>query len=125
MVDTDQQVAYVIICVSEEAEVRAALQRDVQDICGSGIPVEACASAKDALALTDKISTTNVRLPLIITGQALPDMSGVDLLLTLHEKPGYRATRKVLLFAQTTVEDLARALEHGALQRTLPQPWEP
>ncbi|MBU0719498.1 MAG: cyclic nucleotide-binding domain-containing protein [Planctomycetes bacterium] len=124
MVDTDHQAVYVIICVSGEAEVCAALQREVQDICGAGIPVKACACAQDALALTDMISTDNVRVPLIITGQVLPDMSGVDLLLALHEKPGYRATRKVLLSAQTTVEDLARALEHGALQRTLPQPWE-
>jgi len=116
---------YVIICVDAEAEALAALHREVSDFCGSEMKVRACSDAEQALALIEELDSSGVRVPLIITAHVLPGMSGIDLLLALHEKPRCRATRKVLASARANVSDLTRALNAGALHRNILKPWTP
>ena len=116
---------YVVICVDDEPEVLAALRRDLERICSPAVDVEACAGADQVLELVEELSPPEVRVPLVIADHVMPGMSGVDLLLALHDKPDYRATRKVLLSARTTLEDVTRALNQGALHRSLSKPWTP
>lgn len=114
---------YVVVCIDDQPETLAAMRRDVAQICGPGIRVEACTDAREALTLVDKFRAPDVRVPLIITEHALPGMTGVDLLLALQEKADFRATRKVLASARVNVADLSRALNRGALHRIITKPW--
>ncbi len=114
---------YVAICVDGDAATCGSLRNEVAEICGPLIDVRACTDGEQALALLDRLSASGVRAPLVITEQALPGMSGVDLLLALRDRPESHATRKVVASSRVTVEDLTRALDQGALHRVLPRPW--
>jgi CheY-like chemotaxis protein len=121
---SEEAVRYRVICVDAEPEALAALRQQLDQICGPEIEVEACPDAEEALALVEELDASRVRVPLIVAEQALPGISGVDLLLALHEKPGYRATRKALVSARVGAADLTRALNRGALQRSIAKPWD-
>ncbi|MCP4594748.1 MAG: cyclic nucleotide-binding domain-containing protein [bacterium] len=115
---------YTVLCVAGEAEVLDGLVRDVRSQCGAAFEVEACPSAARALDLVERINPIEARVPLVMTAPVLPDGSGVELLLTLHERPDYRATRKLLLSDGLVLDELAQALEQGAVHRVLCQPWD-
>ncbi|MBU0637611.1 MAG: cyclic nucleotide-binding domain-containing protein [Planctomycetes bacterium] len=116
---------YVVICVDDEPESRAALQRDVAQICGAALEVHACTDAEQVLELAERLSPPAARVPLIIADQVLPGLSGAELLSTLHERRDYRATRKVLLSAGEATVDVRRLLNQGALHRHLAKPCPP
>lgn len=121
----DTGTRYVVICVDHDQNTLEALVRDIGQICGSQIEIQACSDAEQALEFADGLAPPDVRVPLILAEQDLPGTSGVELLLSLHERPDYRAARKVLLSAQATVEDLRQLLNRGALHRSLARPWSP
>ncbi len=114
---------YVIICVDDEPEVLAALVRDVETVCAQAMRVESCANADQVLELVEEFHAPRTRVPLIIADHVMPGMSGVELLVALHQRRDYRAMRKTLLSARTTLEDVTCALNHGALHRSLSKPW--
>ncbi len=121
--DDNKATGYAIICVDAEPDALAALRHDVGEFCGPRMDVHACASAEQALALVEELATAGIRVALILTEQILPGISGVDLLLAFRERPETRATRKVLVSTGMDVLDLSRALNAGALHRTIGKPW--
>ncbi|UCE58454.1 MAG: cyclic nucleotide-binding domain-containing protein [Phycisphaerales bacterium] len=87
------------------------------------IEVKGCTDAKMVLSLVEDTNPPDARVPLLITESTLAGTSGVDLLVAVHDTLEYRATRKILLGDQATAEELTRALNRGALDRTLSEPW--
>ncbi len=121
---TDSRIyEYVAICVAHNDDTISALLRDTENICRPIVDVEGFTDAHQALERINAFRSPNLRVVMVITDQNLPDMSGLDLLLAVHENPENRAIRKVLLASKPTTDDLLRALNRGALHRTLPLPW--
>ncbi len=114
---------YVILCVDGDPQALSALEATLQSVCDSRLAVEGFASAELALERVDEFHSPDVRVALVITEQVLTGLSGVDFLLALQEKPDFRATRKVLTSADTKASDLSRALNRGALHRSLMKPY--
>ena len=114
---------FAVLCVDDELEARNALVRDLRELCGDALIVEGCSSADEALELAGQWEQDKVRVALILADQVLPQSSGVDLLIEIHERPWFHATRKVLTTAQATMDDLTRALNRGALNANLGKPW--
>lgn len=114
---------YVVLGAVGDADARDALRRDLEHLFSPALEVKVCERGQELLKLAAALSPPEVRVPLVIAGQVLPDMAGVELLSALNEKPDCRATRKVLLAAAPSAEELTRALNAGALHRTLNQPW--
>jgi len=122
--DADNAVSrYVVVCVGSDPDALATLVRDVEEVCRPVIDVEGFADATRALERIKGFHAPAVRLVMVMADEGLTGMSGVDLLLAVHEKPDDHATRKVLVASQPSVEDLTRLLNRGALHRTLPKPW--
>lgn len=119
----NQDSRYVVICVDHDSDALAALVRDTEAVCRPVIDVEGFTDANRALERIRTHRVPDVRLVMIMAEQDMPGMSGVDLLLAVHETPDHRAARKVLLTSQPSAEALLRALNRGALHRTLPKPW--
>ena len=114
---------YVVLGVVGDADMRDALRRDLEHLFEPALEVKVCERGQELLELAGKLRPPAARVPLVIAGQALPDMTGVELLCAFNDKPDCRATRKVLLAAAPTAEDLTRALNADALHRTLSLPW--
>ena len=114
---------YVVLGVVGDAAFRAALRRDLEQLCGSVLEVQVCECGRELLALADTLIPPESRVPLVIASQVLPDMTGVELLQALNDRADCRATRKVLLASAPTAEELKGALNADALHRTLGIPW--
>ncbi len=122
--DADNTVSrYVVVCVGPDPDALTTLVRDIEEVCRPVIDVEGFTDAARALERIKGFHAPAVRVVMVMAGDDLTGMSGVDLLLAVHEKPHHRATRKVLVTSQPSAEDLTRLLNRGALHRTLPKPW--
>ncbi len=126
MVDSTSQDAlrYAILCVEDDPEMRQVLSRDLTDIVEESMEVEVCGAASEAVAVLERLEDECTTVPLIIADHILPGQRGADLLVTLHERhPNLRATKKVLLSGQTSLDDVTRALNRGALNRHINKPF--
>jgi len=117
--------AFVILCADDEPAVLESLERDLRGAFDDKLAVEGCRSGAELLERAQQLAARNLRVPVVIADQVMPGMSGVDALIRLHETGPFQASRKVLLSARATLDDVARALNRGALNATLPKPWEP
>jgi signal transduction histidine kinase/DNA-binding response OmpR family regulator len=114
---------FVILCVDDSQAAIDSLVRDLRQMCGHGIEVEGYTSAEDLLERAGDLEKAGRRVPLFIADHQLPGMSGVDLLITLHDQPHFKSSRKLICSALTTLDDLSRALNKGALNANLLKPW--
>lgn len=114
---------YAIICLDAEPGVLQSLRRDVTTLCGDGLAVLTCATADDALRTAEDLANRQIRIPLILMGNAPTTADGIDLLLQLHARPDCRAARKVLVADHAESDDLVRALRQGAIHRVMGRPW--
>ncbi len=115
---------YVMLCVADDPDTLAALLRDAKAVCQSAIRLEGYCDADRALSTIRTYRAPDIRVAVVMVDQDLPGRRGVELLLAIHEAADTRAARKVLIVSQPSGEDLMRGLNHGALHRTLPKPWE-
>ncbi len=120
---TAKRSRYVVVCVDDEPDVLDALVHDMERVCGPGIEVVACPDAEQALQKLDTLGAPHAHVPLVLADHILPGLSGVDLLMTLHAKPEYGSTRKVLLSARAPQQDVTRGRREDAFNRYLPKPW--
>lgn len=120
---TQPERTLVILCADDEQAVLNGLVRDLQRICGHGFEVQGYTSAEELLERTAELEEAGRRVPLFIADQALPGMSGVDLLIELHDRPHFRSSRKVICSGRANLDDLSRALNKGALNANLHKPW--
>jgi response regulator RpfG family c-di-GMP phosphodiesterase len=114
----------VILCVEDEPEVRAALVRDLEVFAGIA-RIDEAEDAEDAEAALEEMAVAGDRLGLVLADHRLPGMSGVDLLVELHHRPGMAAARKVLVTGQADLADTVRAVNEGGLDHFIAKPWTP
>lgn len=114
---------YRILCAENDPELRGTLLRDLERILNTMLEVEAFGDAAELLRRADELDRQGVRIPLVIVDHSLPGTTGADVLIALHEKEASRLTRKILLSGRSTIKDLSRALNRGALNGNLTKPW--
>lgn len=117
-----RQRCVVLLCTDDPEEERELLRAEIDRASGPAIHVQAVSSPagfRDAIARMEKES---VPVPLVLMDESVEEASGGELLLELQANLRYRATRKVLLTDQSSVEDLTRLLNMGALHTRLTKP---
>ncbi|MEO1061798.1 MAG: response regulator [Actinomycetota bacterium] len=114
----------LVLVVEDEAEVRAAIVRDLEPLLGS-VRVDEAEDAEDAVAALDEAVEAGDRVGLILADHRLPGRSGVDLLVSLHADPERRPIRKVLITGQAGHADTIRAINEADLDHYLAKPWQP
>ncbi|MBU0679250.1 MAG: cyclic nucleotide-binding domain-containing protein [Verrucomicrobia bacterium] len=114
---------FAVLCVDDETADLAALVRDLETICGDALEVDGVGDPRELLERAEELANEGVRIALVVVDHNMPGMSGTDLLIALHEDSRWRSTHKILLSGKTTVDDLNRALNRGALNGNLPKPW--
>jgi CheY-like chemotaxis protein len=113
----------VILCVEDEAEVRAALMRDLQTFA-SIARIEEAEDADDARAVVRENLAKGRRLALVLCDHQMPGRTGVDLLIELQKDPATAPARKLLVTGQAGLQDTIRAVNEANLHHYIAKPWK-
>lgn len=114
----------VIVLVEDEADVRAAIVRDLAPLAPS-VRIDEADTADDARAAIEEAAAAGDRVGLVLADHRLPGESGVDLLVWANHEPSLRATRSVLITGQAGHHDTIRAINDAGLDWYVAKPWNP
>ena len=114
---------FVAFCLDAEIEAVDRLAEDLQAVWGEALDVERFSRPAALLERAEELQREGATVPLLLTGQTMPGMTGMELISALHDQPAYRPTVKILVSSETRVELIEEALTRGALKGILPKPW--
>jgi thioredoxin reductase (NADPH) len=113
----------VILVVDDDAQVLAALRRDLRSRYREDYRILAAGSGESALDTIRDLKARGDALAMVITDQRMPSMLGVDVLAKTSEM--YPIARKVLLTAYSDVRAAIRAINEARVDYYLEKPWDP
>jgi thioredoxin reductase (NADPH) len=113
----------VIFLVDDDAQVLAAIRRDIRSRYRAEFRVLAANSGEAALDAIKQLKARGDALAMLISDQRMPSMLGVDLLSKCREI--YPVARRVLLTAYSDVKAAVRAINEAHLDHYLEKPWDP
>ncbi len=113
----------VILAIDDDAQVLAALRRDLKTHYQGDYRVLAASSGETALVTVRELKTRGDALAMVISDQRMPAMLGVDVLAKCREL--YPAARRVLLTAYSDIKAAVRAINEVRLDHYLEKPWDP
>ncbi|HTO89828.1 MAG TPA: FAD-dependent oxidoreductase [Candidatus Sulfotelmatobacter sp.] len=113
----------VILAVDDDAEVLAAIERDLRQRYRSDYRVIKAASGAEALEAARQLATRNAPIALFLVDQRMPAMSGLELLQQVRAlHPG---SRRVLLTAYADTGVAIAGINEIGLDHYLMKPWDP
>lgn len=113
-----------ILSLEDEADVREALERDLEDFW-SKVRLETAQDVEDAWDAVEEIARDGDQLAVVLSDHRLPGKSGVDFLVELVNDPRFTATRTVLVTGQADQDDTIRAVNQAGLDYYIAKPWTP
>ncbi len=113
-----------ILLLEDEADVRTALERDLEPFW-SKIRYEVAQDVPDAWAAIDDILSDGDELALVLSDHRLPGESGVDFLVELTHDERFSSTRTVLVTGQADQDDTIKAVNEAGLDYYIAKPWDP
>jgi thioredoxin reductase (NADPH) len=113
----------VILVVDDDAQVRAAVRRDMRSRYDRDYTIVAAASGEEAWATVSELKARGSEMAMILSDQRMPGMQGVELLTKAKEI--YPSSRRVLLTAYADVDAAVRALNEARSDYYLYKPWHP
>lgn len=113
-----------ILLLEDEADVRTALERDLEPFW-SKIRYEVAQDVPDAWAAIDDILSDGDELALVLSDHRLPGESGVDFLVELTHDERFSSTRTVLVTGQADQDDTIKAVNEAGLDYYVAKPWDP
>ena len=112
-----------ILILEDEAEVRAALERDLLPFADV-VRLEVASSADEAWEVIDELSDDGDVLALALCDHRMPGTTGVEFLVQMAHDPRTAATRKVLVTGQAQLEDTVHAVNEADLDYYIAKPWD-
>lgn len=112
-----------ILILEDEAEVRAALERDLLPFANV-VRLEVASSADEAWEVIDELSDDGDVLALALCDHRMPGTTGVEFLVQMAHDPRTAATRKVLVTGQAQLEDTVHAVNEADLDYYIAKPWD-
>jgi thioredoxin reductase (NADPH) len=112
-----------ILVVDDDAQVRAAVRRDMRSRYDRDYTIVAAPSGEEAWAAVSELKARGSELAMILSDQRMPGMQGVELLT--KAKDIYPRSRRVLLTAYADVDAAVRALNEARSDYYLYKPWHP
>ncbi len=113
----------VIFCVDDDAEVLAAIERDLRQHYKNEYRIMKTGSASEAMNTARQLKQRGIPVALFLVDQRMPDMTGTELLVELRKI--YPDSRKVLLTAYADTEAAIVSINEIALDHYLMKPWDP
>jgi thioredoxin reductase (NADPH) len=117
----------VLVVVDDDDASRQALGRELESRYGAHYQVVSSGSPAAALARLEELAAQDARVPLILTDQWMPEMTGTDFLA--RAKNVVPTARRVLLISwadRSAAEPILQAAALAGIELTLPKPaWSP
>lgn len=113
----------VILSVDDDPIVLKAIDRDLRERYGKDYRIVPINLGTAALDFLKRSQQQNENVALLVVDQRMPQMSGVEFLVSAH--PYYPAAKKVLLTAYADTEAAIDAINLVRLDYYLMKPWDP
>ncbi len=111
-----------IICIDDEPVILKSLGEQLKRSLGQGYDIELVDSGAEAIALCAELVAEGINIPVVISDQIMPGMTGDQLLIQLHAL--YPDTLKILLTGQANADAVGNLVNAAALYRYVAKPWD-
>jgi thioredoxin reductase (NADPH) len=113
----------VLLVVDDDAQVLAAVRRDLRARYRESYTVISSSSGDEALAAIGELKTRGDSLAIVISDQRMPGIQGAELLA--RSRDAYPLARRVLLTAYSDIEAAIKAINEAHVDHYLAKPWDP
>jgi thioredoxin reductase (NADPH) len=113
----------VILVADDDAQVLAAIRRDLRSHYRQSYTVVSASSGEEALATIRELKARGDALAVIVSDQRMPGLQGTELLAQSREL--YPLARRVLLTAYSDIDAAIKAINEAHLDYYLAKPWDP
>lgn len=113
----------VLLVVDDDAQVLAAVRRDLRSRYRENYTVMGASSGEEALNAMRELKSRGDALAMIISDQRMPGMMGSELLA--KSRAIYPVARRVLLTAYSDIDAAVKAINDAHLDHYLSKPWDP
>ncbi|MVN76351.1 response regulator [Hymenobacter sp. HMF4947] len=113
----------IILCVDDDAQVLAAITRDLRQEFRKDYRILSVGSGPEALTTLDELQARTEPLALVLADQRMPDVEGVEVLT--HARALFPQAKRVLLTAYADTSAAIRAINSAQLDYYLLKPWDP
>ena len=112
-----------LLVVDDDAQVLAAVRRDLRGRYRESYTVISASSGDEALATIRELKARGDALAIVISDQRMPGIQGTDVLAQSREV--YPLARRVLLTAYSDIDAAIKAINVAHLDHYLTKPWDP
>ncbi|HYN06273.1 MAG TPA: FAD-dependent oxidoreductase [Vicinamibacterales bacterium] len=112
-----------LLVVDDDAQVLAAVRRDLRARYRESYTVISASSGEEALATIRELKARGDALAIVISDQRMPGMQGTEVLARSRET--YPLARRVMLTAYSDIEAAIKAINVAHLDHYLSKPWDP
>jgi thioredoxin reductase (NADPH) len=113
----------VLLVVDDDAQVLAAVRRDLRARYRESYTVISASSGEEALTTIRELKARGNSLAIVISDQRMPGMHGTELLARSFDI--YPLARRVLLTAYSDIDAAIKAINEAHLDHYLSKPWAP
>ena len=112
-----------LLVVDDDAQVLAAVRRDLRSRYRQTYTVVSATSGEEAVAAIKELKARGESLAIVISDQRMPGLQGTDVLAQARES--YPLARRVLLTAYSDIDAAIKAINVSHLDHYLAKPWDP
>jgi thioredoxin reductase (NADPH) len=112
-----------LLVVDDDAQVLAAVRRDLRGRYRESYTVIGASSGEEALATVRELKARGDSLAIVISDQRMPGLQGTDVLA--QSRDVYPLARRVLLTAYSDIDAAIKAINVAHLDHYLSKPWDP
>ena len=113
----------LVLVIDDDAQVLAALRRDLRSRYRETYTIVGASSGEEGLSTVRELKTRGDSLAIVISDQRMPGMQGVEVLAESREL--YPLARRVLLTAYSDIEAAIKGINDAHLDHYLSKPWNP
>lgn len=113
----------VLLAVDDDAQVLAAVRRDLRSRYRENYTVVGATSGEEALNALRELKSRGDAVAMIISDQRMPGMMGSEVLA--KSRAVYPLARRVLLTAYSDIDAAVKAINDAHLDHYLSKPWDP
>jgi thioredoxin reductase (NADPH) len=113
----------VLLVVDDDAQVLAAVRRDLRSHYREHYVIVSASSGEEALATIKELKARGDSLAMVISDQRMPGIQGTEVLAQTRDV--YPMARRVMLTAYSDIEAAVKAINKAHLDYYLSKPWYP
>jgi thioredoxin reductase (NADPH) len=113
----------ILLVVDDDAQVLAAVRRDLRGRYRETYTVVSASSGEEALATIRELKARGDSLAMVISDQRMPGIQGTEVLARSREV--YPLARSVMLTAYSDIDAAIKAINEAHLDHYLSKPWDP